>query len=627
MRERIYKYGSLNSPDIIRLLRLDGEKNDELLCHLITVPLTDAPPYFALSYCWGSAKKKHGILCDSGRLSVTASLLQALQHLQRVFCNVPKQDPSAKWFWIDQICINQEDLAERSQQVKLMGAIYSRSITTLIWLGPVYDSCSLAWSLIDKIYGVFREENPNAAYISDISLRLYSASGHEGYQLPPWEDEPWQHLRNMLRAPWFSRMWIIQEVAVSKQDPIILHGSQVYSWDRLGWAASWLRRAGFIRLGHIPRTILNIDTISNLRRSKEPWKLHSLLISTSLKFQATDPRDKIYALLGLAAETSDGSAWPEPLVPDYSRDTAQVYREVARFLIGEHQSLAIFTRTLPSVRHFSLLWKSSSRTLLESWVPNWCIPTELHQTTSLVWLSYNDANGTELGFPAQYNAAANIPASIVTSDDDKTLAVRGVRIDRITSASGGNPLKFFHLLISAQLKPLFLQAWDMTVEHGQNRSPIELVDAFVKCTTGDQSPIAGSTPEAFRRHGCAYLHSRLRTLGNRFHVLSKYSRYSNFVKQHKLDGDYENYTSLARNYCMNRRFFVTSKGSFGIGPQWLKKGDIVCVLYGSGVPYILRPNGGTYILLGESYIHGLAEGQAVDRLRSGDLHDEVFRLR
>jgi hypothetical protein len=81
------------------------KRNGTISGHLITTKLSDAPPYFALSYCWGRQKKDVGILCDGKKLKVTASLARALERLQALSGASQNWDLSAKWFWIDQICI------------------------------------------------------------------------------------------------------------------------------------------------------------------------------------------------------------------------------------------------------------------------------------------------------------------------------------------------------------------------------------------------------------------------------------------------------------------------------------------------------------------------------------------
>lgn len=63
------------------------------------------------------------------------------------------------------------------------------------------------------------------------------------------------------------------------------------------------------------------------------------------------------------------------------------------------------------------------------------------------------------------------------------------------------------------------------------------------------------------------------------------------------------------------RFFTTDNADaiIGTGPEGLQAGDIVCVLYGGDVPFILHPDGqGQYTLIGECYISGIMQGEALD---------------
>jgi hypothetical protein len=74
----------------------------------------------------------------------------------------------------------------------------------------------------------------------------------------------------------------------------------------------------------------------------------------------------------------------------------------------------------------------------------------------------------------------------------------------------------------------------------------------------------------------------------------------------------------AVNVCKPRRFFTTDNGLIGIGPSALIESDQCCIIAGCNVPLILRElNTGGYLLVGESYVHGVMSGQSVDR-SSGD---------
>lgn len=131
------------------------------------------------------------IQCNGSTMWITKSLAEAMLQIREHMCDQLGWSIGSQWLWIDQVCINQKDMAERSRQVQLMGAIYSQAVRTLVWLGPVRALCDGAWPLIDHMYETFREESPEAITIADIPFRIYYASQHTCYGLPGWHDVRW----------------------------------------------------------------------------------------------------------------------------------------------------------------------------------------------------------------------------------------------------------------------------------------------------------------------------------------------------------------------------------------------------------------------------------------------------
>ncbi|KAF5713700.1 het domain-containing protein [Fusarium globosum] len=279
----------------IRLLRLHNEASlNAISGKLITVKIENAPAYHALSYCWGAEEHNIPIEINGGIINVGPNLYAAVKRLNDLTIEERRMnDMEVKWLWIDRICINQDDPLERNRQVQLMGSIFSMAKRTLIWLGTDFDGCSDAWDLVDQVFNVFNDEYPNTRFLADLPFRMYSEERHVTYGLPALESTLWKQLHRLLQRPWFTRVWVIQEVVLSPQDPLIIHGHRVYPWYRLGWVASWLRRSGYLRLSRVPNQMLNVDMISNIRRSGTLWSLDALLVSTSVKTHATDQRDKV----------------------------------------------------------------------------------------------------------------------------------------------------------------------------------------------------------------------------------------------------------------------------------------------------------------------------------------------
>ncbi|PVI05405.1 HET-domain-containing protein, partial [Periconia macrospinosa] len=124
-----HRYQPMSALSHIRLLKLREASGPNLAYDLIETPLDVAPAYESISYVWGDHKKTHtlALLSTQTVLSITPSLENALLHV------CPQSQTG--YLWIDQICIDQDNTTERSQQVGIMGKIYSKAQRVLIWLG------------------------------------------------------------------------------------------------------------------------------------------------------------------------------------------------------------------------------------------------------------------------------------------------------------------------------------------------------------------------------------------------------------------------------------------------------------------------------------------------------------
>jgi hypothetical protein len=109
----------------IRLVLLDGSKSwdEPITCGLHVVSLSTKPEYKALSYVWGDAEDKLPILVCGEELMVTRNLEAGLRHMRF---------HGHQTLWIDAICINQDDLDERREQVGIMKDIYATTPSVLV---------------------------------------------------------------------------------------------------------------------------------------------------------------------------------------------------------------------------------------------------------------------------------------------------------------------------------------------------------------------------------------------------------------------------------------------------------------------------------------------------------------
>ncbi|KAH8803582.1 HET domain-containing protein [Xylogone sp. PMI_703] len=619
-----YSYAPI-ATNAIRLFRFDI--SDVISGSLKEVTVNDSPPYYTLSYRWEIQKPEIPIYIDGRVLHVTDSLAKAIRQLGKLDSKDSIPRYNVKWVWIDRICINQNDTIERSRQVQLMGRIYSQAIRTLIWLGPDIESCSAAWKVIDQIYNIFTKANPSAKSIADIPLQTYSDSVHADLGLPRWNHKLWQHLRKLFELSWFTRIWIIQEVALSQEDPLILHGHRKYPWHRLGWASSWLRRKGYLRLTNLPGQIQNVDTISNIRRSGTRWNLDALLVVTSIKCHATDQRDKVYGLLGLAAESQDPAHMPDELRPNYKLDVSQVYNRVALYLFRKYTSLSILTRA-NRVTHTRRNQRKHNFEQLSSWIPNWCDfnVVEREVAKSLSWLLHSSSVGTAtLGFPRHYNTSLQLPAKLFDSQDLSTLRLGGLKVDRIVDTtrfcnSCALDRKHIHDFLTLCIRKV-------TSSFSTETRATDWIKSFIEVTTADQYSLSGNTKEQALRDGSAYLLDLLLDKENRRLLASFRPETVSLLGSLSVSGNSDTYATLVGNFCFDRTFVVTSHGRIGITPAETQVGDCVTVIFGGGVPYILQRHRNAWLLVGESYIHGLMNGEAIVAWRKCMLTEEIFELR
>lgn len=199
----------------IRLLHLEpGQFSDKVQCKLHHANLNDKPIYVALSYVWGDAAVTVDVLCNGSEVSVTVSLANALRRLR---------EPDAPVvIWADALCINQADTAERSRQVGIMAEICKRANQVVAYLGEGTEDTAMAFSILRCVFSLFeREQDPSRRQ------QAFDLGYMEGVSsdIPPMDDPGWTALRNLYRSDYFSRIWVVQEVALSAAEPRVICGS------------------------------------------------------------------------------------------------------------------------------------------------------------------------------------------------------------------------------------------------------------------------------------------------------------------------------------------------------------------------------------------------------------------
>lgn len=186
-----YQYEIIPSPANLEFTRVfdlaPGQPSDPLSGTLTTMSVVDPCPFEALSYVWGRNKAREAITCDGHELTITASLAVALRRL--------RDTTRPRTIWVDQVCINQDDLGERGQQVRHMNSIYQKAARVLVWLGDDSEGhADRAFSLIQSL-----------AALSQDPLRLDQFRSEQAEGGLDWfPDSHWLSLSQLFKQPWVS---------------------------------------------------------------------------------------------------------------------------------------------------------------------------------------------------------------------------------------------------------------------------------------------------------------------------------------------------------------------------------------------------------------------------------------
>ena len=332
--------GNITS-DIRLLTLLPAHPNEHIRCRLcVTSIKAESLIYKALSYTWGDVSGQRVIECNGYRALVGRNLFSALSRL--------RDTRSPITLWTDALCINQsttgEAITEREKQVQMMDKIYSRAELVYVDLGEDPPEIDLILQLLRKFDVVLAELRPGM----DKTRKIFKS-----HILPSVEEPTWPHVVQFMRRPWFSRVWVIQEFILAKNVQVLV-GSRRLDHRFLQWLvlASLYFRS---RIDTIPSDFTtNLEfykSYIHLRSQLDPWSrnLTNLLesrrlqqngdidnrdflslLSRSKTYEATDKRDRAYALLGLT-EDLDSRKFPV----NYNETVDEVARRVSRYLLVE----------------------------------------------------------------------------------------------------------------------------------------------------------------------------------------------------------------------------------------------------------------------------------------------------
>ncbi|KAM5354744.1 hypothetical protein ACJ41O_001391 [Fusarium nematophilum] len=261
---------------------------------LDVAPLGTETLYFeALSYVWGSSEHPEETLVDSpsqpqgfATLPISRNLAIALRHL--------RSENAARTLWVDAVCINQSDLAEREAQVLRMADIYSQASRVVAWLGPEADNSSEAFRALTYL-GEQSEITLNGRSIR--APGVARASWRQRLHGLQHTAETMRAIDSVLRRGWWFRIWIVQEINLGSSRAVVQCGHDQLSWHRFRNAMTTLALYDRVIPDDLKSSLFMAETMMHGNPGVSP--MWATITVNSWYRQATDPRDRVYGLLGL----------------------------------------------------------------------------------------------------------------------------------------------------------------------------------------------------------------------------------------------------------------------------------------------------------------------------------------
>jgi hypothetical protein len=606
-----YQYSELGK-NTIRLLRIRrGRAFEAVKCRFEEVPITNPGNYEAVSYVWGTDSEEMSILIEGRTLAITQSAFDIIRRRRSVMFE--------QVIWIDQVCINQSDMEEKSSQIVMMKDIYRGAQRVLAFLGPASDA-----HLVQSHIAELHYRSSDMGFVVEVLREIYNTEPKKGRQ--------WNALADFLGNPWFRRVWIIQE-ATFAETLCLFYGDVCIDWEYLARATAVLNDQhvlgafppsnGLFFTDARPNSVIglnNIQTMLTFGGDVEFQRLITLglVLRSCTSFDATDPRDKVYAVLGLANNNSE-----DAFDADYNDANLPrfVYTRAMRYLLN--QSVDPLSCIVDAGIGLERLIDD-----LPSWVPDWS-----HSTQTQI-------------LDARYKAGTRY-RPVIGFDPDNEFIVHfdGEAFDQVKhlGETQRREPNWTTSESTSYMQKWFSDAEALAKEHASDPYPIgssfeSALEAFIRTIIGNHSDNWDGRPsteegkrdyDSMQRNFAAaeslvlleniisLSNIMITTLGP---IAKEVGNNLSLQKKTLLD-EYKNTVPNASRLLHSagtattrRRFCVTKQGRMAVVPPYCKEGDIICIIKGAHMPFVLREIGGkvpkqVYRLVGCCYVHGVMNGE------------------
>ncbi|KAJ3480000.1 hypothetical protein NLG97_g8173 [Lecanicillium saksenae] len=613
MKASINYRGLALAKDQIRLIKLHGRPEppltasdtDTLECDLRAYSRDRCPPYSALSYAWQHQNRSARMIINGAAYDGAETVEQALRQL--------RQDEGAVFVWVDQICINQGDNDEKGHQVQQMHRTFSEASTVVAWLGTPFPGSDMLFRFLQQAGAAAHGEQWDTV-AELLSRREYL----------PVRDA----FRRFCQRPYWSRLWVIQEFAVCARLRIVCGGSSLDPDNELFalMAAEYpenheeeygeempivsaqaeAQTAAVDRIKEVlyPQERSFVASIITRRYRYRPLPESTenacdsffRVLTTCLVLEsdynwplASDPRDRVFALVQLASDLEDFDK--NKTFVDYSKTTEQVYYEtMATFLYQGHVDALSFCQ-------FPKRWAN-----LPSWVVDW--DTQVRSPSV-----------REPDFSRFRASGDSLSRQNVSHPQPGQLTLHGVAVDMVR-----------------EYGDTWDPNWTQPLDH---RAAIAFVRGIKHlCANSPRTRMQEEHVDALRIAICDGVSLEdtgmdddmggyLSMIAEGFEEFEAADDCKSKKKGQGGATECDSWFGGGMHRLHSRRPFITSTGFVGLCPSHADVGDVVCIFYGGKTPYVIRPTGiGTYSLIGEAYVHGIMYGEFL----KGDPPSEAFTL-
>ena len=647
-----YVYIPFGDSEQIRLLTLKaGAREDHIQCSLNTKDLEhgewflggfveEGEGYEALSYTWGYSSSRKPIYINGTTVLVTENLYTALLYL--------RYEHKPRILWVDAICIDQQNLEERSAQVQLMFRIYGSATRVIVWLGEQSEDSDLALDVIESW------SRPSAILVDRLSTM----------------STEFKALDSLFARSWWNRSWVVQEVVNSKIVEFVV-GYRSLPWEDFYHSllhvhgdehriAKDVREAGLYNRHNAAYSLLGFGGYDNLsdRLRQMSSTIDELAFAKAgnldqggfevllPKFghrQASDPRDKIYSILKIVSDDLQ-------VLPDYMKSVPDVYIDLVRAWISTQRTLDILMNRPIG---------ESNIKGLPSWTPDWT--QSFYPSDPMATQSFADSNN---GGGHVRNEISEITIEHLDKLGDYLL-LSGFKCAEV--ARTVNNIPYGHYLTNGWQH--FVRAWEpKIVTEARLSLQSGRFNLYPQAWTHQPDPLQGAgldywhTLTAYSRtllFNHTYISPiRVASLSETINMSMKhvkevpikcthgYSRWVDSVerlsgREEVASSDEETaellpFVSSLRQATIGRKLCALDNGELALAPNATEVGDFICILMGGRVPFILRPigqldNGGPSSslqvkLIGPCYVQGIMVEEELKQRRSSKAGLSNFSL-